>query len=579
MTETNHTETNHTAQQKGTPEERVIIFDTTLRDGEQSPGMSMRTDAKVKVAETLDKMGVDVIEAGFPIASKGDFKAVQKVAKKVKNMTVCALARATEKDIDRAAEAIKKAERRRIHTFISTSPVHMKYKLQMEPEAVLEAIKFSVKHARKYTDDVEWSPEDATRTEPDFLCKSVEIAIKAGATTINIPDTVGYTLPREYYKTILMLQKRVPNMDQVVISTHCHNDLGLAVANSLEGVRAGARQVECTINGVGERAGNAALEEVVMAMNVRHDLMPQWTDIDTTKLNDASKLVSSVMAVPVQYNKAIIGQNAFAHESGIHQDGMLKNTQTYSIMLPKSVGISQTSLVMGKHSGRHALRRKIIEMGYQLEDDEFKEVFSRFKDLADKEKNIFNEDITALIGDGEALCDKRIKVVSLYVETKLDGKSTAKGELKIDDKIIEFGPMTSKTGPVDAIFKAINKAIKKAIKKRGHIEDGPMTSETSETGPVDAIFKAINKAIKKAIKKRGHIDVTLFDIRAATEGTGALAEVEVRLSDRDGGKTTTGRGDSKNMLVACMNAHIDAWNKHIDEKSGKEPDDIATLGI
>ncbi|MGB2271297.1 MAG: 2-isopropylmalate synthase, partial [Candidatus Micropelagos thuwalensis] len=343
----------HTISEENTQEirdgsDRVMIFDTTLRDGEQSPGASMSLEEKLQIAETLDAMGVDVIEAGFPIASNGDFEAVQEVSKLVKNATVCGLSRASAKDIDRAAEALKPAENMRIHTFISTSPVHMKHKLQMEPEAVLEAVAFSVDHARGYTDDVEWSAEDATRTDRDFLCQCVEVAIKAGATTINIPDTVGYTLPQEYIEIITMLKDRVPNIDQVVLSTHCHNDLGLAVANSLAGIQAGVRQVECTINGLGERAGNAALEEIVMALNVRSDLMPQWTQIETTHLARASKLVSNVTAFPVQYNKAIVGKNAFAHESGIHQDGMLKNNQTYEIMLPETVGINKSSLVMGK---------------------------------------------------------------------------------------------------------------------------------------------------------------------------------------------------------------------------------------
>ena len=319
-------------KQSGAEQDRVYIFDTTLRDGEQSPGASMTLEEKLQIAELLDAMGVDVIEAGFPIASNGDFESVSEVAKLMKNAQVCGLARAGAKDIDRAADAVKHAKNPRIHTFISTSPVHMKHKLQMEPDEVMEAIAFSVSHARNHVENVEWSPEDATRTDRDFLCATVETAIKAGATTINIPDTVGYTVPQEYFEIITMLRERVPNIDKSIISTHCHNDLGLAVANSLSGVQAGARQVECTINGLGERAGNAALEEIVMALNVRNDAMPQWTNIETTSLARASKLVSSVTAFPLQYNKAIVGQNAFAHESGIHQDGMLKNNQTFSVL-------------------------------------------------------------------------------------------------------------------------------------------------------------------------------------------------------------------------------------------------------
>src|SRR3954466_10994303 len=333
--------------------DRVVIFDTTLRDGEQCPGATMTHDEKLEVAELLDDMGVDIIEAGFPIASEGDFAAVHEIATRSKTAVICGLSRAAFKDIDRCAEAIKPAKLKRIHTFLSTSPVHMKYKLQKQPQEVYEMVIAQVTRARSHTDDVEWSAEDATRTEHDFLCRCVEAAIKAGARTINIPDTVGYTVPDEYFALITMLRERVPNSDQAIFSVHCHNDLGMAVANSLAGVRAGARQIECTVNGIGERAGNASLEEVVMAMKTRHDVLPFYTGIDTTMLTRASKLVSSATSFPVQYNKAIVGRNAFAHESGIHQDGMLKHTQTYEIMTPESVGVSKTSLVMGKHSGRN----------------------------------------------------------------------------------------------------------------------------------------------------------------------------------------------------------------------------------
>ncbi|MBI3435280.1 MAG: 2-isopropylmalate synthase, partial [Proteobacteria bacterium] len=333
--------------------DRVVIFDTTLRDGEQCPGATMTHEEKLEVAELLDDMGVDIIEAGFPIASDGDFAAVQEIATRARNAVIAGLARAAIKDIDRCAEAIKPAKRGRIHTFISTSPVHMKYKLQKEPHEVLDMVAAQVTRARNHTDDVEWSCEDGTRSEHDFLCRCIETAIRAGATTINIPDTVGYTVPDEYFALINMLRARVPNSDAARFSAHCHNDLGMAVANSLAGVNAGVRQIECTVNGIGERAGNAALEEIVMAINVRNDVLPYWTGIDATRLMRASKLVSAVTSFPVQYNKAIVGRNAFAHESGIHQDGMLKHTQTYEIMTPESVGVKQTSLVMGKHSGRH----------------------------------------------------------------------------------------------------------------------------------------------------------------------------------------------------------------------------------
>src|SRR6201995_5645481 len=342
--------------------DRIRIFDTTLREGEQSPGAAMTLEQKLEVAELLDAMGVDIIEAGFPISSPGDFKAVSEISKLVKNASVCGLSRAGFKDVDAAGEALKGAVRPRIHTFISTSPVHMKHKLQMGENAVLEAIGASVTRARNFTDDVQWSAEDATRTVPDFLCKAVEVAIHSGATVINVPDTVGYSTPQEYFEIITMLRERVPGADKVIFSTHVHNDLGLAVANSLAGVLAGARQVECTINGIGERAGNAALEEIVMALKVRKDIMPFSTNINTTMLSRASKLVSGITGFPVQYNKAIVGKNAFSHESGIHQDGMLKNVETYEIMRPEDVGVQSTTLMRGKLSGRHAFRDKLEAM-------------------------------------------------------------------------------------------------------------------------------------------------------------------------------------------------------------------------
>ena len=393
--------------------DRVVIFDTTLRDGEQCPGATMTHEEKLEVAELLDTMGVDIIEAGFPIASDGDFAAVHEIAKRSKNAVICGLSRAVVKDIDRCAEAIKPAKRKRIHTFLSTSPVHMKYKLQKEPHEVYEMVIAQVTRARGHTDDVEWSAEDGTRTELDFLCRCVEAAIKAGATTINIPDTVGYTVPEEYFDLFKTVRERVPNSDKARFSTHCHNDLGMAVANSLAGVKAGARQIECTINGIGERAGNAALEEVVMAIKTRNDVLPFWTGIDATMLTRASKLVSAVTSFPVQYNKAIVGRNAFAHESGIHQDGMLKNAQTYEIMTPESVGVKQTSLVMGKHSGRHAFVHKLEELGYQLADNQLEDAFVRFKALADKKKQIYDEDIEALVDEEIATAHDRIKIISL----------------------------------------------------------------------------------------------------------------------------------------------------------------------
>ena len=512
-------------QHNGSKNDRVYIFDTTLRDGEQSPGASMTLEEKLQVAELLDTMGVDIIEAGFPIASNGDFESVTEVAKLVKNAQVCGLARAGAKDIDRAGEALKHAKNPRIHTFISTSPVHMKHKLQMSPEDVMEAVAFSVSHARKYTDNVEWSPEDATRTDRDYLCAVVETAIKAGATTVNIPDTVGYTMPQEYVETITMLRNRVPNIDKAIISTHCHNDLGLAVANYLAGVQAGARQIECTINGIGERAGNAALEEIVMVLNVRADLMPQWTGIETTMLARASKLVSAVTAFPVQYNKAIVGQNAFAHESGIHQDGMLKNNQTYEIMTPESVGISQTSLVMGKHSGRHAFREKIKTLVYELGDNQLQEAFTRFKDLADRKKHVFDDDIVALVDDEVAKGIDTIKLSFLTVIAGSEGPQTAKLGLDID----------------------------------GHASQVESTGD----GPVDAIFNAI-----KALFPHEAV-LQLYQVHAVTEGTDAQAEVSVRLEEN--GKTVTGRGADTDTMVASARAYISALNKLLVKREKQAP--------
>ena len=366
---------------------RIIIFDTTMRDGEQSPGASMSLEEKLQISRVFDELGVDIIEAGFPIASPGDFEAVTEISKSLKHSIPAGLARATKKDIDACNQALSHAKNFRIHTFISTSPLHMKHKLNKSPEEVLDAIKESVSYARKFTDDVEWSCEDGTRTDMDYMCKTVELAIKCGAKTINIPDTVGYTVPSEFKKIIETLLNKVPNIDKAILSTHCHNDLGLAVANSLAGVMAGARQIECTINGIGERAGNAALEEVVMAMRTRHDLMPFSTNINTKLLSKASKVVSNATGFPVQFNKAVVGKNAFAHESGIHQDGMLKNRNTYEIMTPESVGVHKTSLVMGKHSGRHAFKDKLNDLGYVgVTDDVIQMAFGKFKVLADKKK-------------------------------------------------------------------------------------------------------------------------------------------------------------------------------------------------
>ena len=522
------TDTNQNNTEERNPSDRIVIFDTTLRDGEQSPGASMTLEEKLQVAEVLDEMGVDIIEAGFPIASNGDFEAVYKISEIVKNSVVCGLSRASNKDIDRAGEALAPAKHSRIHTFISTSPVHMKYKLQMEPETVLEKVRESVTRARQYTSNVEWSAEDATRTEHDFLCRCVEAAIKAGATTINIPDTVGYTAPEEYYELIKMLRERVPGADEIILSTHCHNDLGLAVANSLAGVRAGARQIECTINGIGERAGNAALEEVVMAVNTRNDILPYWTNIKPAYIARASKLVSLVTSFPVQYNKAIVGKNAFAHESGIHQDGMLKHTQTYEIMTPESVGIKESSLVMGKHSGRHAFRTKLEDLGYELGENAFEEAFNLFKDLADKKKHIFDEDIIALVDDEMAHADDKIKVEAVTI-------------------------IAGTGGPQKAILTL-------------DIDGTHRTRQATGNGPVDALFNAIDEMVSN------EATLLLYQVHAVTEGTDAQAEVSVRLEEK--GKTVTSRAADVDTLVATAKAYVSALNKLMVKRQKTQPEAV-----
>lgn len=493
----------------------IVIFDTTMRDGEQSPGASMTHNEKLDLADLLEEMGVDIIEAGFPAASKGDFKAVSEIAARSKSAVICGLARSTPGDIERCAEAVKNAARPRIHTFISTSPVHMKHKLKMGPNAVLEAVGRSVAQARNHTDDVEWSPEDATRTEWEFLVKCCDAAIASGATTINVPDTVGYSHPEEYGALIKRLRETVHNANTVVWSTHCHNDLGLAVANSLAGVSNGARQIECTINGLGERAGNAALEEVVMALRVRNDSLPYNSNIDASKLNKASAMVSRITGFPVQYNKAIVGKNAFAHESGIHQDGMLKNSETYEIMKPEDVGVSKTSLVMGKHSGRNAFRDKLESMGYTLEDDAFQDAFKRFKDLADKKKHVFDDDIIALIDDQLSAEGERASFKRLRVVCGTDGPQTAEIDLVVDGE-------------------------DKFAIARGN-------------GPVDAVFNAI----RQMIPHEGKLE--LYQVHAVTGGTDAQATVSVRLNGE--GIMATGRSSDPDTLVASARAYLHAVNK------------------
>ena len=509
-----------------TVSDKIIIFDTTLRDGEQSPGASMNLEEKLRIAAVLESMGVDVIEAGFPVASNGDFEAVREVGRLVKNSTIAGLARATRRDIERAAEALQFAARKRIHTFISTSPLHMKYKLQMEPTRVLEAIQDSVAHARNLCDDVEWSAEDGSRTEPDFLCRAVEIAIKAGAGTINIPDTVGYAVPAEYGALFAMLRERVPNIDKAVLSVHCHNDLGLAVANSLAGVQNGARQIECTINGLGERAGNAALEEVVMALRTRADAMPYQTGIVSEMIMQASRLVSAVTGFTVQPNKAIVGTNAFAHESGIHQDGMLKHAGTYEIMTPESVGLNRSTLVMGKHSGRNAFRSKLKELGYELGDNALEEAFSRFKTLADRKKEVFDEDIMALVDDEMNRVNERIRFVSL-------------------------GVVAGSKGPQYADLEAV-------------IDGAPQSIRATGSGPVDATFNAIKALFPHEAK------LQLYQVHAVTAGTDAQAEVTVRLEEA--GKTVNGQGADVDTLVASARAYIHALNKLLTKRQKTAPE-------
>ena len=517
----------------GRPRERVLIFDTTLRDGEQSPGASMTFEEKLEVADLLDEMGVDIIEAGFPIASEGDFEAVSEIARRLKNATVAGLARASFKDIDRCAEAVRHARRPRIHTFISTSPLHMKYKLQKEPSEVLAMVSAQVERARNYVDDVEWSAEDGTRSDLDFLCRCVEAAIKAGATTINIPDTVGYTVPEEYEAIFHSVRERVPSSDKAIFSVHCHDDLGLAVANTMAGLRGGARQIECTINGIGERAGNASLEEVVMALKVRADRLPYASGVESTMLTRASRLVSAVTSFPVQYNKAVVGRNAFAHESGIHQDGMLKNAQTYEIMTPESVGVSKTSLVMGKHSGRHAFKVKLKELGYSLGDNALEVAFKRFKDLADRKKIVYDEDIEALVDDEIGHAHERIKIVDLTVIAGTKGPQSATLTLNID------GAET--------------------------------TMHATGNGPVDATFNAIKALVPHAAT------LELYQVHAVTEGTDAQAEVSVRLSET--GKSVTARGADPDTLVASARAYVAALNKLMIKRLKTKPEPMADNAV
>ena len=497
--------------------DKLIIFDTTLRDGEQSPGASMTREEKVRIARQLERMRVDVIEAGFPAASNGDFESVKAVADVIKDSTVCGLARALERDIDRAGEALKGANSGRIHTFIATSPIHMEKKLRMSPDQVVEQAVKAVKWARKWTDNVEFSPEDAGRSDPDFLCRVLEAVIDAGAGTLNIPDTVGYNMPHQFGALIARLRERIPNSDKAIFSVHCHNDLGLAVANSLSAVLNGARQVECTVNGLGERAGNASLEEIVMAVRTRQDVFSCDTQIDTTQIVPASRLVSSVTGFVVQPNKAIVGANAFAHESGIHQDGVLKHRETYEIMRAEDVGWSANKMVMGKHSGRNAFKTRLAELGIELDSEEaLNSAFARFKELADKKHEIFDEDLHALVSDEAAVLEQEhFKLVSLRV--------------------------CSETGetPHATVVLAVNGEEKQA--------------EADGGGPVDAAFKAIDSII------RSGAELQLYSVNNITSGTDAQGEVTVRLSK--GGRIVNGQGSDTDIVIASAKSYLHALNK------------------
>ncbi len=497
-------------------QDHLIIFDTTLRDGEQSPGASMTKEEKVRIAWQLERMGVDVIEAGFPAASNGDFEAVKAVADSVKDSVVCGLTRAMEADINRAGEALKGAKSARIHTFIATSPIHMKNKLRMEPEQVIEQAVKAVHWARGYTDNVEFSPEDAGRSEIDFLCRVLEAVIDAGATTLNIPDTVGYTMPDQFGSLIRTLRERIPNSDKAIFSVHCHNDLGMAVANSLSAVLNGARQVECTINGLGERAGNAALEEVVMGVRTRQDFFSCDTKIDTTHIVPASKLVSGITGFPVQPNKAIVGANAFAHESGIHQDGVLKHRETYEIMRAEDVGWGANKLLLGKHSGRNAFRNRLTELGIELESEEMlNQTFKRFKELADKKHDIFDEDIQALVSDEVLVLQERYRLVSLAIHCE--------------------------TGEIPNARLVVAE------------EDNELHAESDGSGPVDATFRAIEKILSSKAT------LQLFSVNNITSGTDSQGEVTVRL--QKSGRIVNGHGADTDIVVAAAKAYLSALNK------------------
>ena len=495
--------------------DRIIIFDTTLRDGEQSPGASMNTAEKLRLATQLEKLGVDVIEAGFPAASEGDFEAVSRIAGKLKQAEVAALARATKGDIDRAWNAVKHAAKPRIHTFLATSDIHMKYKLNMSRDQVVQAAVDAVTYAKTLTENVEFSAEDGSRSDRDFLCKVFEAAIDAGATTVNLPDTVGYAIPDEFAEMVNYVMTHTPNMHKAILSIHCHNDLGLATANTLAAINVGARQAEVTINGIGERAGNTSMEELVMAMRTRSNILPMTTGINTEYIYPTSRLVSMITGILVQPNKAIVGANAFAHESGIHQDGVLKNPMTYEIMKPETVGLSRNNLVLGKHSGRHALRSRLKELGYDLSDEELKIVFVQFKELADKKKHVVDEDLEAIVTEGILRTADIFKLEYLHVTSGTTVFPMASVKLSINDRPAQGAGYGN--GPIDAVFNSIAK----------------MTGTESE--------------------------LLRFSISALTGGTDAQGEVTVRL--RENGLIALGRGSDPDIITASAKAYINGLNR------------------
>ncbi len=508
---------------------RIIIFDTTLRDGEQSPGFSMNLHEKIRMAEALTELGVDVLEAGFPIASPGDFESVKAIADSVgqrdDSPVICGLARSGREDITRAGDAVRSAKRKRIHSFIATSPLHMKVKLRMEPEEVLQAVSDSVELARSFTDDVEWSAEDGTRTDPDFLCRCVEAAIRAGATTINIPDTVGYALPEDMERIFTMVRTRVPGADTIILSTHNHNDLGLAVANTLAALKAGARQIESTINGIGERAGNASLEEAIMAIRTRQDAVPYTNNVKTTNILRVSKMLSTITGFDVQPNKAIVGRNAFAHEAGIHQDGVLKDASTYEVMTPESVGWTKNSLVLGKHSGRAAFRDRLDQLGYKVGANQLNDAFRRFKDLADRKKVVFDEDLVALVDDEVMRDHEHVRFVSLDLHAGSKGPARAHLELDVDGEV--------------------------------------KSAEATGNGPVDATFNAIQAIFPHTA------NLVLFSVGAVTEGTDAQAKTTVRLEEN--GKMVDGQGADSDTIVSAARAYVHALNKLLVKRLRTEP--------